>query len=403
MPYMIVPKDGKFSVHKQNEDKSPGELMKTYDNEDEAKQYLKALYANVPDAKSIETMPPVEKPENGMEEPETGGLTVLDGATYTSDEIKDIVKRHFQSNVGGGTDRDSLPDSSFVFPEERTFPIVTAKDVKDAVSSFGRYKGKHSFDDFKSRLSSLAKRKGFDSALPEKWDEPSKSLKLDYVKSITNSLIVPDMAVKYVSRDMIRHPIFVWGDPQQLDVEQEYFNRNSDLWDKQYVDIKRPLTWDHAQDSEYKDENPIVGMTLEYEDDDVARWAVSKIERNRRYRKAIDKLIEEGALGTSSDSVPQYVVRQKKLDGKSYIKSGAGDWVCEEDGMSLKSVKPSATYLKRWPWVASALTDVPAEPRMNGSVEWFKSLGLAFPDVPNLEREEMELKARYFKIISNWR
>jgi hypothetical protein len=186
MPYMITSNDGKFEVHKENEDKSPGELMKSYDNEDEAKQYLKALYANVPDSKSAETT--IEKPEQVME-----------------------------------------------------------------------------------------------------------TMNLSYAKSL--GIEVPDMAVKYVSRDLIRHPVFLWGDPKQTDVELEYFKKATDFWDKEYADLKRPLTWDHAQDPEWKNENPIIGMTLEYEDDDVARWAISKLERNRKYRKAIDELIEKRSVG----------------------------------------------------------------------------------------------------------
>ncbi len=71
----------------------------------------------------------------------------------------------------GGTARDELKDSDFVFSDERAFPIKTAQDVEDAVSSWGRYKGKHSFDDFKKELTSLAKRKGFESSLPAEWSQ----------------------------------------------------------------------------------------------------------------------------------------------------------------------------------------------------------------------------------------
>jgi len=74
-------------------------------------------------------------------------------------------------NVGGGVDRDKLKDSDFVFPAERAFPVVTAGDVSDAVSSWGRYKGKQSFASFKSKLTALAKRKGFSSSLPKKWSD----------------------------------------------------------------------------------------------------------------------------------------------------------------------------------------------------------------------------------------
>jgi len=80
-------------------------------------------------------------------------------------------------NVGGGVDRDKLPASDFVFSDERVFPVVTPGDVSDAVSSWGRYKGPHSFDDFKSRLMALAKRKGaaFVAELPKAWREAEVS------------------------------------------------------------------------------------------------------------------------------------------------------------------------------------------------------------------------------------
>jgi len=69
----------------------------------------------------------------------------------------------------GGVKRADLPDSAFVFPDERTFPIKTSQDVQDAVNSWGRYKGKHSFEDFKSKLKSRAQAIGASNSLPDKW------------------------------------------------------------------------------------------------------------------------------------------------------------------------------------------------------------------------------------------
>lgn len=82
-----------------------------------------------------------------------------------------LYKRDRDPNVGGGVDRDKLPSSAFVFPSERAFPVVTPGDVSDAVSSWGRYKGKQTFESFKKRLTALARRKGpkFVAALPESW------------------------------------------------------------------------------------------------------------------------------------------------------------------------------------------------------------------------------------------
>ncbi len=82
------------------------------------------------------------------------------------------TKRQMQPNVGGGVDRDKLTDSDFVFSDSRTFPVVKPGDVSDAVSSWGRYKGPHTFEDFKRRLIALCRRKGpaFVAALPKDWD-----------------------------------------------------------------------------------------------------------------------------------------------------------------------------------------------------------------------------------------
>lgn len=74
----------------------------------------------------------------------------------------------------GGVRRTELEDSDFVFPEERAFPVMTSKDVRDAVSSWGRYRGKETFDTFKKRLTALAKRKDMIDALPAGWREETK-------------------------------------------------------------------------------------------------------------------------------------------------------------------------------------------------------------------------------------
>jgi hypothetical protein len=229
-----------------------------------------------------------------------------------------------------------------------------------------------------------------------------KSMNLSYVKSLgLKQFDTASLAVKYVGVDTIRHPVFLWGSGDQTDVELEFFKRDSDFWDKYYQDFKRPLTWDHAQDGEWKDENPVIGMTLEFEDDDVGRWAISKLEQSRKYRKAVDSLIEQGILGSSSDSMPQYVIRQKSFNGKTWTKSGQTDlWVCE-DGTAMKSAPKGATFLKRWPWVASALTDCPAEPRMIDSIEYFKSLGISLPEDPKSAKQRwefMRMKAEALKL-----
>lgn len=68
-----------------------------------------------------------------------------------------------------GKKRSELKDSDFLFPETRSFPIVTPQDIPDAISNFGRMKGNMSYDAFLKKLYNMAKRKGpeFVAALPK--------------------------------------------------------------------------------------------------------------------------------------------------------------------------------------------------------------------------------------------
>lgn len=68
-------------------------------------------------------------------------------------------------------EREEMPAGDFVIPETRNFPVVTPDDIPAAVSSWGRYQGNVTFDEFKARLIALAQRKGraFVDALPQSW------------------------------------------------------------------------------------------------------------------------------------------------------------------------------------------------------------------------------------------
>ncbi len=109
-----------------------------------------------------------------------GELIGQEEAEHT--EEVNVTEKKIDPDVGGGVDRSELESGDFVFPSDRSFPVVTAGDVMDAVHSFGRSKGK-SFDDFKRKLIALCRRKGFMDALPESW---KKDLKKDDVEKAEN-------------------------------------------------------------------------------------------------------------------------------------------------------------------------------------------------------------------------
>lgn len=69
----------------------------------------------------------------------------------------------------GGKKRSELKDSDFLFPETKSFPIVSPQDVPDAISNFGRMKNNMSYDAFLKKLLTFLKKKGqkFVDALPQ--------------------------------------------------------------------------------------------------------------------------------------------------------------------------------------------------------------------------------------------
>lgn len=74
----------------------------------------------------------------------------------------------------GGKKRSDLKDSDFLDSKRRSFPVMSCQDVRDAVSSWGRYTGSMTFEDFKGKLTRRAKSLGCEASLPKKWKE-SKS------------------------------------------------------------------------------------------------------------------------------------------------------------------------------------------------------------------------------------
>lgn len=203
----------------------------------------------------------------------------------------------------------------------------------------------------------------------EKMDVPGsgksyggKLLSVNYLKSIhiphAEQFFKDVLAAKFIGKNEIEHAVYVWGTPEQVDLETDFFTSAkstlgaTDFWDR-YVGTPRALTWNHAQDKHWLKGNQIIGDTEGYRDSDVARFAQSVLERSHEYRKAIDELIGQRVLGSSSDSAPQYVERVRQKNGSNWIKT--------------------------WPWFATALTDVPCEYRTIdiGSPYW-KSIGVDF-------------------------
>lgn len=82
----------------------------------------------------------------------------------------DISETEAYQKTYKGKKRSELKDSDFLFPEDRSFPIVSPSDIRDAISNYGRMSGKMTYDAFIKKLYQKAKSKGADfvAAIPEK-------------------------------------------------------------------------------------------------------------------------------------------------------------------------------------------------------------------------------------------
>lgn len=115
--------------------------------------------------------------------------------------------------------------------------------------------------------------------------------------------------------------------PFSMDLDGESFSADTDFCLDWFGPSGRPLIYDHGMDPAMK--TNVIGRQVEYEVRDEGVWARSQLELAAKYRKAIDQLVEQEALGYSSGSIPHLAT-------------------------------PRGGAIKRWPWVELSLTPLPA-------------------------------------------
>ena len=225
-----------------------------------------------------------------------------------------------KAEMYGGVDREDLTDADFVLPG-RKFPVMTAQDVRDAVSSWGRYEGPITFEQFKRRLVALAKRKGLTDALPQSWrDEMAKNINVQMVGG----------AVKALGEGKIGGYLVRFTDMQSPDLTGDYFTADTELGTVEAL----PVLYHHGQDAMIG--KRVLG-TGKLRKDDIGLWVEAQLALRDEYEASIYKLAEDGKLGWSSGAVAHLVEREQKT--------------------------ASVSWIKMW-WVAEAsLTPTPAEPR----------------------------------------
>ena len=143
-------------------------------------------------------------------------------------------------------------------------------------------------------------------------------------------------AVKAFEDDTIRGLAVLYGTKATHDLERDYYDKDTDLW-LDHWGWPRPITYHHGIDKATRDD-PVVGHWTKATITDEGVWLEGQLDRAHRYYKAVKELARRGYLKISSDSGPQWVIREPQSNG--------------------------ANYIKRWPLVTASVTVTPMEPRM---------------------------------------
>lgn len=115
------------------------------------------------------------------------------------------------------------------------------------------------------------------------------------------------------------------------------------------------MLYQHAVFDPATKSDPVVGTWDTFRVDDIGVWTEGQLKKAHKYKQAIQQLVDAGALGLSSGSAPNLV---------------------------LKSRKQRANEITRWPILEVSLTPEPAEPRMTPVTaikSYFADAGLDLP------------------------
>lgn len=258
----------------------------------------------------------------------TGMRTLTDFIRAEIDAIEGDGETKAQRTFGGKK-RDDLKDEDFAGPG-RTYPIVTAKDVTDTARLIGKADDPEAV---KKKIIAIAKKKGFEDAIPAAWSGATKEedlIEMVYggeIKAIGDGNAVGGYAILFGS-----------ADTPDMSQYRDYFTKSTDFWIERFG-WPRPMTYHHGMDRDTRDD-PIVGTWTKARVDDVGIWLEGQLDQAHKYHGAIKELIRRGFLKLSSDSAPQWVVRARQPNGTNEV--------------------------KRWPLLTASPTVTPAEPRLSG-------------------------------------
>lgn len=136
-------------------------------------------------------------------------------------------------------------------------------------------------------------------------------------------------ALKALGEGRVAGYLVYFGSPEQRDLHGEYFTPDTEYHLDWYD--RRPALYHHGLDKTVKAQP--VGLITSVTKNDIGLWAEAQLAMHNEYAQSVYEMVEKGALGWSSGSIPHIV--KVAADGR----------------------------IEEWPIVEGSLTPTPAEPR----------------------------------------
>lgn len=147
------------------------------------------------------------------------------------------------------------------------------------------------------------------------------------IKAVSQRVVVKGLGANRVGGYMM-----LWGDEDHKDLDGEFFTPETEDLTTLFDAMGRlPFLYNHAMDRQLK--SSVVGYIDVLKPDELGMWYEAQLEQGNAYLAAIQKLIAQRALGTSSGTLP---------GAKRTAKNG---------------------QILRWATVEGSLTPQPADPR----------------------------------------
>lgn len=234
--------------------------------------------------------------------------------------ILNNIEKILSQKTYDGKKRSELEDNDFLFPETRSFPIVSPSDVPDAINNFGRMKNNMTYDAFIKKLYNKIKNKpDFIAALPDATKQK--------------------LGIKQVTAEEDEYDFTEIEDMEEETPEMEMMEYKKDFYEMSLGSLRAIAT--HANEILSSLELPHVKENL------TESWLQGKIAITEDYMRTIHDFImyvSEAADNLSAADKPglwENIRKKREKEGNKYKPAKRGDEDRPDPEMWKKLTKDS--------------------------------------------------------------